>query len=390
MKVALTDITNRNEVKYDKQRGIFNNGADNSYPQRVEKIINNSVTAKAAADKAKAFFIGDGFVDETLNDIELYSDINGKVTLYKLLSSVAHTISRQKAAAIQVQYDGTFGISGIKPIPYRNCRFGQKDSNKYSGLIHVYDNWEKRKDSEFKPEKAFKINAYNPDKKIIESQFKRGYMGQIAMLLLDDEYIYPLAQIDPALEDADTESQIKAFKNGELRSGFFAKYVLYHTAFASEGEQAAFKQTMNKFTSGEHTSSVLMAESEFNEETGELIKGANFQLQKIEQNINDKIFESYEKSVANNIRKSFWNIPSILIEQQEGSMFGQSGEAMKAAFEIYNSDTKFVRASIEQWFKELFSHSTDTRLQNANFEIKTLTYGTMDNSGATEVPTAGK
>jgi disulfide oxidoreductase YuzD len=374
MKVHLNQISRRNVVVLDKQKGIFNNGEDNSYPQRIERIINNSVTAKSCANKLKSFLIGDGFVDQSLNDIVIYSDINGKVTLFKLLSQIAHSISRQNAASCQIQYNGNFDIVGVKQVPYRNIRFGRKDSNEYSGFIHVYDNWEKRPEVPYKITDAKKIHAYNPMPSIVESQFKKGYQGQISTLILDDEYIYPLALIDPALEDADTEAQIKSFKNGELRKGFFAKYILFHTRFNNEQEQRDFKTVFKQFESGEHNSSILTAEAEFDEETGEFLKSANFQLQKIEQNINDKIFESYEKSVANNIRKVNLNIPSILVEQQDGAMFGSSGEAMKASFDIYNSETKFIRQAIEQWFKEIFSHSDNEILKNADFAIAELTY----------------
>lgn len=383
MKVALNDIPRRNIVKYDKTVGIFNNGLDNAYPQRVERLVNNSVTAKAALNKAMSFFIGDGFVDETLNDMIAFSDVNGKVTMYKLLSDIARNLSRHSAASNKIQYDRNFDVTGVKSVPFRNVRYGQKDSYDYSGFIRVYNNWDKKAELKYEPKKAEKIHTYNPTPAVIETQFKDDkYLGQLSILKIDDEYVYPLSQIDAVLEDADTEAQIKAFKNGELRKGFFAKYILYHTRFNNEGEQRDFKDKIKRFESGEHDASILMAEAEF-DENGEFIKSASFQLQKIEQNINDKIFESYEKSISNNIRKAAWNIPSILIEQQDGAMFGTSGESIKAAFDIYNSETEYVRRSITQYLSDIFSHSVNPKLKNANFPIKKLSYGTtMDNSGA--------
>jgi hypothetical protein len=336
-------------------------------------IINASVTAKASVEKAKAFLIGNGFANG-LNDVVVYEDVNGKVTLYNILTRIAHTISRHNAASLNVQYDGNFEVSGLKSIPYRDCRYGKADSNDYSGFIHVYDNWDKKRGVKFDPKEAQKINVFNPSKKVIEQQFKNGYLGQCSILRLDDEYVYPLAPIDPSLEDADTEAQIKGFKNGELRKGFFAKYILYHTEFATVEEQMDFKNVLKKFEGGDHTSSILMAEAEFDQETGEFIKSANFQLQKLDQNINDKIFESYEKSVANNIRKTIWNIPSILIEQQEASMFGQSGEGMKVAFDIFNAETKNARAQISQWLKTILANSKNRDLRTADYTITPLTF----------------
>jgi len=57
MKLSLAEIIKRNVVKLDKEKGIYNNGIDNSYPQRVERLINNSVTAKCAADKLKSLLL---------------------------------------------------------------------------------------------------------------------------------------------------------------------------------------------------------------------------------------------------------------------------------------------------------------------------------------------
>ena len=381
MKSTIVDLQQREIITVDKQKGIYNNGIDNAYPQRVERIINNSVTAKAACDKAKAFIVGEGFASDALNEYVIYDDLHGQVTLYDLLTKVAHSISRQKAAAINVQYNGNLEVSALKHVPYRNCRIGKKDSNGYSGLIHVYSNWEKRQGEDFKPLNATKINVFNPKKEVVREQFKKNYLGQMAMLLLDDEFVYPLAQIDPALEDADTEAQIKGFKNGELRGGFFAKYMVYHTAFENQRDQEQFKNTLSEFQGGDHKKSLLLIPATFDQE-GNFVADSNIKIEKIEQNINDKIFESYEKSVANNIRKSMWNIPSILIEQQDGSMFGSSGEAMKAAFEIYNAETRNLRKTVSNWLTQILKYSADPILKNADYTIKELSHGTpLDNTG---------
>lgn len=376
MKVAINEISPRNVVKLDKQKGIFNNGLDNAYPQRVERIINNSVTAKAAVEKLASFLIGDGFLDSSLNEIVIHSDVNGKVTLYKLLSQIAHTAAKQHAAATIIQYDANAKKTGVRHEPYRNCRIGKTDDQDYSGFIYVYNNWDRREGETFNFQKAKKYHSYNPTKSVVLSQFEndgKSYIGQCALLLLDDEYIYPLAPIDPALEDADTEAQIKSFTNNEVRKGFFGKWILHHTHFSNAQEYEAFKATMKKFEGGEGNARILMSEAEF-DETGEPIKGMNFKLESLQQNINDKLFEYYEKSRANNIRKAIKNIPSILIEQQEASVFGTSGESLAVATDIYNSETKSLRVAISQYLKEVFSNHIEPILANADYEIKPLSF----------------
>ena len=392
MKAFINEIPKRNQVQLDRAKGIYNNGLDNAYPQRVERLINSSVTAKSSCDMLKKFIIGDGFADESLNDIVVSSDVLGDTTLFKLHSKISNTISRQNAAAMAIQYDGNFDIAAVKHVPYRYCRFGLTDSNEYSGFIHYYNNWQKDPSIVWKQLAIQKVNVFNPRPNVVESQWinaKKGYKGQIAVLRLDDEYIYPLSPIDSALEDADTENQIKLFKNGELAKGFFAKYILFHTTFENDQEQRDFKAVLRKFEGGGHESSILMADAQF-DEAGNMLDSANFKLQKIEQNINDKIFESYEKSVANNIRKACYAIPSILIEQQDGAFFGQSGEAFVQAVNFYNTQTADIRAAVSQWYKEIFNHSSNPILRNANFTIKKLSYGTMDAGGTADDTTTGQ
>jgi hypothetical protein len=390
MKASINDLKPRNVVKYDKQTEIFTNGEDNLYPQRVERIINASVTAKSAADKAKNFFIGDGFVDKSLNNIVVYEDVNGKIPLYKLLCQVAHSVSRQKAASVNVQYNGLFEISGVKSLPYRDCRFGKADSNDYSGLIHVYNNWDKKTGVKFDKSAIDKINVFNPNADVVAAQFftkkdkklviNRSYKGQVAMLLLDDEYVYPLCQIDACLEDADTEAQIKSYRNSQLRKGFFPKGILYHTKFANDQEQEDFKAVLRKFESGETESLTMMAEAEF-DENGQLLESANFKYVPIDANIDSDMFSLVSNGCSNNIRKATWNIPSILIEQQEGSVFGTNGTALKEAFSQFNAETKSIRTQIEQFLKDIFNHSDLPQLKSADFKIKELSYGTLDSTG---------
>lgn len=331
----------------------------------------------------KKFLIGDGFVDPELNSAVISTSAFGDVTLYKLLSQIAHSVSRHNAASIAVKYsmDG-YKVAGIDYLPYRNIRYGQSDSQGFSGKIHYYNNWHHDPTIPYKETEIQILNNFNPKKEVVEVQWskqKRKYRGQIAVLRLDDEYIYPLSPIDSAIEDADTEAQIKYFKNSELNRGFFAKYILWHTNFADAQEQEEFKAVLKRFQGGDHDSSILMAEAQFDPVTGSMRNdGGSFKLEKLEQNVNDKIFESYERSTANNIRKSFFSIPSILIEQQDGSFFGSSGEAFKEAFSFYNTQTKDIRAAISQWLTDILQHSDNPALVNANYTIKNLSYGTLD------------
>lgn len=375
--LTVINTPKRNEIKVDKQAGIFNNGLDNAYPQLIERIINGSVSARTASDMLKKFIIGNGFEQDELNNTVIYSNFMGEVTLYDLLSQVAGSIAKHRGVYVQVQWNMNGKITSLKHIPYRDCRLGKSDSNGYSGKIHVYNNWDKQNGT-FDKTKIRKIDVFNPIIDVIKTQMQNdSWQGQIAYLFLDDEYVYPLATIDCVREDADTENQISMFKNGELRRGFFAKYIMYHTVFENEQDEIEFKKDIEKNMGGDHETSMILMPAEFNED-GTFKSESNVKLEKIEQNHNDKIFESYETSVSNNIRKAHYAIPKILLDTNDSAMFGQSGEAFVQAFNFYNTQTKDIRTKVGQWFSKIMKHHENAELATASYTIKQLDYGTLD------------
>jgi len=375
--LTVINTPKRNEIKLDKQTGIFNNGPDNAYPQLIERIINGSVSARTASDMLKKFLIGNGFAQDGLNQTVIYKSFMGETTLYDLLSQVAGSIAKHRGAYVQVQWNMNGKISAIKHLPYRDCRLGKVDSNNYSGLIYLYNNWDKS-NGNFEKSKIRKIDVFNPIKEVIQKQMTDDtWQGQIAYLFLDDEYVYPLATIDCVREDADTENQIQLFKNGELRRGFFAKYIFYHGYLENEADQREFNSKIESFFGGGHEKAVITMPAEFNED-GTFKAQSNLNIAKIEQNINDKVFEGYENTVANNIRKSHLAIPKLLLDTNDSAMFGQSGEAFVQAFNFYNTQTKDWRVKISQFFSKLMKLHENAELATADYTIKQLDYGTVE------------
>jgi hypothetical protein len=134
---------------------------------------------------------------------------------------------------------------------------------------------------------------------------------------------------------------------------------------------------MQKFMGGDHDKAMMILEGSFNQQ-GELIAGENIKVEKIEQNINDKMFESYEQSTQNSIRKAFNAIPQILIDYEDSKLGTTSGEALRQASEFYNQQTIEPRMRIEQIFSELFKYWIDPNLRNKNWTIKPLILGKQD------------
>ena len=363
-------------VKLD---GIVSYDVDNAYPSRIERLINASVTAKAAAGMYRRFLSGAGFKDPALNLIVVGREGYKDVTAMDLLHKTSRSFSYFNGSYWRLQYTGA-NISGVRLEPFRYCRLGEMDNTDYNGKIVVYNNWDKWRNSRVNKSEYLCIDVYNPDPQVIAAQVAAAgdfskWKGQIYYNFLEDEYIYPLSPLDPVKWDADTETQISVFKNGELRRGFFLKYIMHHTRFNTDDEAQAFAQKMMGFMGGDHNNSMIVLEGSFDRE-GKIIDGENVKIEKVEQNINDKLFESYESSTQNSIRKAYNAIPQILIEYEDSKLGTTSGEALRQASEFYNQQTIEPRMRISQMFKEIFDRHANPALRGKDWAIEELILGT--------------
>jgi capsid portal protein len=112
------------------------------------------------------------------------------------------------------------------------------------------------------------------------------------------------------------------FKNTGLRKGFGAKLFITKP-FSSDYERQEFESTIQDLKGSENSSGVLLLEA--NLESDNLAE--HILIQNIDTNIDDTLFQSTEESSARNIRKAF-GVPSILLEDSDNSIFGNSGELL--------------------------------------------------------------
>ena len=388
-RIELAELPQPLIVKSVRLEGIEKYDIDNAYPTRMERLINGSVTAKSSARMLTRFLIGQGFENEELNKVEVGKDrYNRPITAFKLLRQIALSTAYYSGYYVRSQVDANFSVTGLSFEDFKNCRFGLKDSNDYSGKIVIYNNWDKSKSSKTIKKEFISVDVWNMNQDVIAAQIEKAesvskYKGQVFFTFMDEYYIYPLSPIDPVIYDADTENQISKFKNGELRRGFFLKKIIHHSMFETDKDAKDFKDKVLKFQGGGHQSSFLVLEGTF-EDDGTLKKGENILIENVEQNINDKIFETYEKSSINNIRKAFNAIPQILIDYEDGKLGTTSGEALRQASGFYNQMIEEFRDVLSESFRELFSRWVDEPLRVESWTIKPLDLG-FDSEPATQV-----
>jgi len=374
-RITLGELPEPFKVVSRKREGIENYDIDNAYPSRMERLINGSVTAKSSASMLSRFLIGKGFEDSNLNKIIIgHDNYKRPITAFKLLRQIAVSTAYYAGYYVHAQFDANLNVTGLAYEDFKNCRFGLKNHKDYSGHIVVYNNWDYSKSQKIKKEDYICVPVWNMNEAVIKSQIEKAkgiktYKGQIFFNFLDEYYIYPLSPIDPVFYDADTEHEISMFKNGELRRGFFMKKIIHHTQFNSQSEADDFKNEIVKFQGGGHKYSFMVLEAQFDPDTGALQKENNIAIENIEQNIDDKIFESYEKSCINNIRKAYNAIPQILIDYEDSKLGTTSGEALYQASQFYNQMTEELRMAISESFKEMFFKWKDKDLREKNWNI---------------------
>lgn len=369
-------------IRSDAVKGYVMFGKNNDYPEVIERIINNSVTAKAVTRIYAKFLTGQGFTNEDLNEVVIATDNRGKkITLRNLLSSAASSIAMFNGVYLHCNVNLDRKVGSVKMVPFKHCRFAKFDDRGYTAKIGVYDNW--TKDTEdgktFDKNKIVWHNVFNLEEAAFVSMIKKEakgditkYKGQVYFQFFDNQYTYPLSPIDPVYMDADTEYQIELFKNRGIRNGLLDKTVFRVASTANDTEKEELEAGIRKFI-GPDGDSVLVLEDEIDPETGQIKKTGAFAIDKIESNINDKLFENWEKNLANNIRKSLSAIPSVLIDYDESKLGTTSGEGIIQATNFYNSVTSDDRRQLSEIFKEIFSHWHDETLAaNTDWSIKQL------------------
>lgn len=352
----------KRKTGFDKKAKIYKNGEDNAYPESVERLINNSVTAKRGAHIIKSMIMGKGF--DSQNDFIVNQDKN--ISLFQLLNTISDCYAKQDGFFIHANYFLDGKIKNLDVLPYNHCRVGKKDDNDYNGKIVVKD-WEDKKDE------PNVIDVYNSLPKVIQAQIaKQGinkYKGQV-LFVNPSGYTYPLSRIDPVMNDADSESQVSVYKNISLRKGFFGKQLVITEPFtdgdASEEEQKTeeyqrgetersnFRKNLKDFVGAENAEGIMHLEME--------LVGEDFEktilFKTIDSNINDKLFAHTESSISGNISVAY-SIPEALIRPNKGALFAQSGEAIHQMKLFVQEETSFERKLIEITINQLLKNFKD-------------------------------
>lgn len=370
MKVSLVDIAKR-LIKWDKRQDIYKNGYDNQYPERTDRLVNNSVTAKTATNIMTQYLIGKGFGDS--DQIKVNKDQN----LIEFAEEVAYNITKYRGVFIHVNYNLNYTFSDFKVLPFSSCRIGKKDDKKHNSKILIKEDWNDDK------EKANVIDVFNPIKEVVKAQINANkgsseqekiekYKGQVWFYSLDPQYYYPLSRIDAVMNDCDSEAQSALYKNQLLRKGFFGRTLVVtrplidtdieETIYDKNGlpilnpeyrkarsEADTTKKMIEDFIGAENAGGAMLVEMEF---AGDKLEEAIL-VKNIESNIEPDLFANLEESLRANILIAHNNLPIDLIKLSGG--LSNSGEKVLQDKKTYWENTDKERTILELVINKLLS-----------------------------------
>ena len=370
---------------FNKKAGIHHNGEDNNYPELVDALTTNSVTALRCSRLLASYLTGKGFEGD-LNKVAVHPDKG--ITLLRFLQDVSKSVADHNGVFVHVNWNAAYEIKDMTVLPFSDCRVGRKDSNRYNGQILVCEDWSDSKSVK----KAEKVHVYNPNPKVIDKQVTAAggwnkYNGQI-LFVHTDQYTYPLANLHPCLEDADSEKQASVYKNKSLRKGFFGKMLCVTKPMVDDNlepdeddykkqhdAREAFRNTLKEFIGAENVDGIMHFELEADSDD----INDNILFKQIDSNIDDKLFAHTESSVSDNIRMCYYNVPAPLIRTQDGKMFGSSGESIKAMKVFFQDQTQDPRQFVEEIINRLMKNH-----RNKHEDLKIIPLIKIDTDGTNQ------
>jgi hypothetical protein len=382
MKARIVE-TYKDEVReiYNKRLGVIFNGEDNLKPLIIENLIDSSPTAFQCAWIYESFLAGGGF-EQDMSAINLSEDEFKKVNPNDLLFNTCEVISRHQGVFIHVNFNANYEKDSFKIIPYSLCRLGKKDSEEYSGKILVsHLGWGKY----LKKENIDVLDTYNPRPDVIQAQVDsaggwQNYKGQILYFKLSEKYTYSKSLIETAYMFADVENQLGLYYNSTVKRSFENTTIIRHRKFPEINSENQFYENIKSISGIENASSKLMIEDDWDDERE---KTGNFKFDTIKNDVRPEKFAHFENSSANYIRKSFKDIPALLVDSIAGKLGNSNGDDMKMAQAIYNSKISKDQEKIEILFSELFRNYKSEINPANNWTIKQyklLDNGTVDYS----------
>lgn len=376
MKSGLPKVEKRITVKDSKTGNIELYDSDNRYPQRTNDIINASGIATRCVETYEKYIIGGGFKD----NLFYKAIINKKgLTSDKLLRYTAKNLSRLGGRAYLVNYNGLLQTSEVSHVPFEYCRIG---SEKMKGMIAVYEDWECSIKNKIDVNEIKWYHRFTTDKTATLSQIEKcggilKYPGQIYT-----EANYPLAPIDPVIEDAISDQGIKKYRKKEIDNGFNPSAIVRYTKEfdGDEGEKQweVVMKDWKEFQGPDNAGKIMLTAGHSKED---------FDVTRLDGSGSDKMYDITGKTIKKSIIENFGIPPSLLGSRDGNAVF--SSQNIEDDTKFYNSITTKERLIIEEDMKILFSNFWIKVNETDDWSILELAFNAIATEKPSKISTLG-
>lgn len=361
-------------VENKKDFDVYHNDIDNLYPNRIERIVNNSPTAKRASKIMAKYISGKGLMDES-QDVIVNEDKNYKLS--KVISLAAIDRAEQGGFWIHVGFgidaEGENVIikrTSLDLLDYSKCRKAVEDDENNLGKI-IYKDYckEKKLFSASKDDDSKWFYPYNFNQEVIKAQIESDYKtrkyiksipedvtilemlpyyrGQVYYYNSTPQYKYALSPADVVYNDCDSEYRISLYLNSEVRLGFMGK-----TAVLTQGLDVEvadqIKEDIANWLGAENSNGVYHLDFASVDDIDKVMK-----IIQVKGQYDEKMFADTRKALQSNILGAFNSVPEILVLSASGALFGTSGEAYEQAKIFYNEQTEEERWELSDAFTYL-------------------------------------
>ena len=365
----------KNKIPSLSSEGIYTYfGRDNNYPEKIDYLLKNSISGRRSVNLMTKFIIGKGV--ETINE----KKVNENQSFFDFIRDIAEQITIYRGVYVAAEFNAAGQITQLKVPPFFSIRKTKKDDNGYNAKYIWKSNW-LTQNSEKK-----EFWSWDIDPNVMLNRLKqKEKSGMIYFWNADqNKNEYPLSRFNEVMNDLDTERMISVFKNKTLNGGFFGKKIFLMPKLTDDNidktspeyyelkeYENKVKDAIGKFMGVENIDNTLILSVNI-DDIEQLEK--SLIIKDIPSNIEPDLFLNVEKSIKENIMVAANNIPPLLFQTKDNSLFQQSGEAIRQAKIYYNEQTEAERQILENILLKVFE-----KFENP------LIYETIKREGITEL-----
>ena len=249
------------ETKQNPSLGIMNWGRDNTFPQTLKNLIQQSPSAKMATSRTSKFYKGGAFEGED-QIVNAYG-----LTLKKLVGILADDYADFEAFAIQCNYNMKGQVTSMNPIRIATLRFNEFDELNYASMVGYHPDFGRNSEVQ----KTITTNAtagnikwfnrFNPN--VVQTQIAQrdggisNYLGQILYFSESGMNSYPIPPLQASVNFvlSDVENSILVRK--ETSTGFINTYMLKTTLDSEDSTLIALENAIEDAQGARGTGKVI-------------------------------------------------------------------------------------------------------------------------------------